>query len=126
MNAIELSELPKSELVQKVLGHATNARHLAQKHKGEIKRIGTLVAQNAAAGIGGGLAGLLQLKLEHLPKTKLRTDLFIASGLALANLADVFDAGTPIAQSMADALTGHGVGRFSEAFLTKHGVKKST
>jgi|SRR6185369_7940700 len=122
MNAIELQELPKSELVQKVLGHATHARHLAAKHRGEIKRVGTHIAQSVTATVVGGVCGVLQVKLPTIPKTKFRTDLLLASGLALANVFDVFDAGAPLAQSAADALTGHGVGRFAEEFLRKHGV----
>jgi hypothetical protein len=124
MNAIALQELPKSELVHKVLAHATHARHLAVKHKGELKRIGTHVAQSTTAAVVGFAAGGLELKLRTIPKTKVRTDLALATLLAAANVFDVFDAGAPLAQSAADALTGHGMGRFGEAFLQKHGVTR--
>lgn len=122
MNAIALQELPKSELVHKVLAHASHARHLAVKHKGEMKRIGTHLVQSTTAAVVGLGCGGLELKLPHIPKTKVRTDLALASLLALANVFDVFDAGAPIAQSASDALTGHGMGRFGEALLRKHGV----
>ena len=126
MNAIALQELPKSELVHKVLAHASSARHIAQKHKGELKRMGTHVAQSATATLFGIAAGGLQLKAKTLPKTKIRTDLFLASLLAAANVFDVFDGGAPLAQSAADALTGHGMGRMAEEFMLKHGVKART
>lgn len=123
MNAIALQELPKSELVHKVLAHAHSARHLAQKHKGEMKRIGTHFAQSTTAAVAGIAAGGLQLKLRTIPKTKVRTDLVLATLLAGCNVFDVFDAGAPIVQSAADALTGHGMGRMAEEFMLKHGVK---
>jgi hypothetical protein len=120
--ALALTELPKSELVHRYLAKVHHVRHLATKHKAEAQRIGTHLVQSTTAAVVGFAAGGLELKLRTIPKTKIRTDLALAFLLSGANAFNVFEAGSVIAQSAADALTGHGMGRFGEELLKKHGV----
>lgn len=118
-----LQELSKQELIEKVQGHAKRALAAYQQHRGTIRRVGMLAAQNTAAVAAGVLCGGLEIKMRTIPKTRVRTDLVLASGIALANLANVFGDATPIFQSSADAFTGHGVGRGTEKFLLSKGVR---
>jgi hypothetical protein len=116
-----LRELPKGELVHKILAAGQRRLAAVKRDKKLYKRMGLVALQGVVAGIAGGVAGGLEIKMPTLGKTPIRTDLLLATAISGMNMIDVFEEGTPLAQSASDALTGHGVGRMAEKFLRQRG-----
>ncbi len=115
-----LKEIPKSDLVTKVANmRATMARYRVKEHavRGAKAVVGTL-----AAGAGGVVAGGLQLKLPHIPKTPIRTDLAGAALLAGACAINLFDEMTPHVLDIAKGMAGAGMSEVTKSFLKAHGV----
>lgn len=122
--AEKLDELSKHELVQQLARMKNAHANFVKEHKGAIKRaFTTVICGTVAAGAGVG-AGLLELKMPTIPKTKFRTDIAASSLLALANVAGVTDELAPFVQSASDSLSGAGWSRLSEKFFEKKGIKR--
>jgi hypothetical protein len=123
--AHKLDELSKHELVQKLARLENKRQAFMKEHGHALKRALTVGIQTTlAAGTGAGL-GLLELKMPHIPKTKVRWDTVVGGALSLLNVAGVTEEALPFVQSVSDAMTGHGFGRMSEHFAETHGVKRT-
>jgi hypothetical protein len=123
--AHKLDELSKHELVQKLARFENKRQAFVKEHGHTVKRILQVSLQSTLAATTGVALGLLELKLPHIPKTKVRFDTVVGGALALANMAGVTEEALPYVQSISDAMTGHGAGRMAEHFAETHGVKRS-
>lgn len=126
--AEKLDELSKHELVQQLARAKSAHANFVKTHKGTIKRVATVAACTAVAAGSGAAAGLLELKMPLVPKTKLRIDLLVSGVLSLANVAGVAadeEVIGRVIQSSSDALGGHAWGRMAEKFALSKGVKRT-
>lgn len=123
--ANKLDELSKHELVQKLARLENRRQTFLKEHGAAINRFLQVGVQSTLAATTGAALGLLELKMPHIPKTKLRIDTVVGGALALANMAGATDGALPYVQSISDAMTGHGFGRMSEAFASAHGVART-
>jgi hypothetical protein len=114
--ASRLEELSKHEVVEQLARYKARGSAIIQKHKGAIKRVSLVTACSAVSMVTGVAFGLLELKQPTIPKTKIRIDVAGASLLSLANALGATDELLPIVQSAADAMNGHGWGRYGEKF----------
>jgi hypothetical protein len=120
-----LEEMSKSDLVRSLASYKSRAASLAKNHKEFFKRAGLVAGCSAVAATTGAMFGVLETKVHSIPKTKLRIDVTLGTVIALGNALGMADELLPVFQSSADAMIGHGFGRYAEALAVRHGVTRS-
>jgi len=108
-----------------LIKHVMNIRNGMAKHKQAAKHGLMTVACGALAGVGGGVAGVAAVKLPHLPKTKIRTDLTIGSLVGAAVAFGLFDEHAALAGAFSHGMLGYGTGDVVKAKLLASGVKQA-
>jgi hypothetical protein len=116
-----LAEKSKTDLLK----HVMSIKNGLTKHKEKAKHGFTTLAHAALASAGGGTAGVLAVKMPHIPKTKIRTDLAIGGLVGLAAAAGVLDEASALAGAFAQGLLGYGVGDATKTALLAHGWKQA-
>jgi hypothetical protein len=121
-----LAELPKGELVQRLV----MAKGLAKKHRIQERAAhgGKVVLGAVLAGVGGAAAGLIDTKLPYIPKTKVRTTLALGGALSALAALNFFGTGVTSATShyindLAKGLIGAGTAEHTKSFLVNRGAK---
>lgn len=116
-----LHEKGRHELIR----HVMNIRAGVQKHKAAAKHAGKTIIAGIAAGAGGAIAGGLAVKLPHLPKTRIRTDLTVGALIGGACAMGVFDEHSEAVGALAHGLIGYGTGDAVKGALLARGVKQA-
>jgi len=111
----------KHELIK----HVMNIRNGMAKHKATAKHAGATVIDGVAASAGGGTAGVMAVKLPHLPKTKLRTDLVVGSVIGAAVAVGFFDELGRHVAAFAHGMLGYGTGDAVKQALLAKGMKQA-
>jgi hypothetical protein len=128
MAATALANVP-AHLHQKgrheLIKHAMNIRNAMQKHKETAKHAGATMVDGIAASAGGGTAGVLAVKLPHVPKTKVRTDLVVGGLLGVAVAVGFFDEVGRHVGAFAHGMLGYGTGDAVKQALLAKGVKQA-
>lgn len=118
-----------AHLVQKgrheLIRHVMNIRNGMAKHKATAKHAGVTVVCGILASAGGGLAGIAAVKMPHLPKTKIRTDLALGAAIGAATAVGLFDEHAPMVAAVAHGLLGYGTGDAVKAKLLASGMKQA-
>jgi hypothetical protein len=102
-----------------------NIKNGMAKHKAVAKHAGVSVVCGVLASAGGALAGLAAVKLPHIPKTKVRTDLVLGGLIGAATAAGVFDEHAPMVAAVAHGLLGYGTGDAVKQKLLASGMKQA-
>jgi len=108
-----------------LIRHVMNIRNGMQKHKAVAKHALVTVGCSAVAGVGGAAAGLAAVKMPHLPKTKVRTDLAVGAVVGLATAAGMFDEHAAWASALAHGFIGYGTGDVVKQKLLASGMKQA-
>lgn len=108
-----------------LIRHVMNIKNGMAKHKATAKHAGVTVICGTLAAAGGGLAGLAAVKMPHVPKTKVRTDLALGAVIGAATAAGLFDEHAPMVGAVAHGLLGYGMGDVVKAKLLASGVKQA-
>ncbi len=108
-----------------LIRHVMNIRNGLQKHKATAKHAGVTLVCSALASVGGATAGLLAVKLPHLPKTKVRSDLALGAVIGAATAAGLFDEHAPMVGAIAHGLLGYGTGDAVKQKLLAGGMKQA-
>jgi hypothetical protein len=116
-----LREKGRHELIR----HVMNIKSGIAKHKQVAKHAGVTVVCGLLASAGGAAAGLAAVKMPHLPKTKIRTDLALGAVIGAATAAGMFDEHAPMVGAVAHGLIGYGTGDAVKAKLLASGVKQA-
>ena len=111
----------KHELIK----HVMSIRNGMQKHKAVAKHAGATVIDGIAASAGGGTAGVMAVKLPHLPKTKVRTDLVVGSAIGVAVAVGFFDELGRHVAAFAHGMLGYGTGDAVKQTLLAKGMKQA-
>lgn len=107
-----------------LIKHVMSIRNGIAKHKATAKHAGATVIGGIAAGAGGATAGFMAVKMPHLPKTKIRTDLTVGAITAAAVAAGVFDEHGASVAALAHGLIGYGMGDVTKQALLARGMKQ--
>jgi hypothetical protein len=102
-----------------------NIRSGIAKHKATAKHAGVTVVCGVLASVGGATAGLLAVKLPHVPKTKVRTDLALGAAIGAATAAGMFDEHAQMVAALAHGLLGYGTGDATKQKLLASGMKQA-
>jgi len=102
-----------------------NIRAGIQKHKETAKHAGKTIVSGIAAGAGGALAGGLAVKMPHVPKTKIRTDLALGGAIGAACAVGMFDEHSEHVAALAHGLIGYGTGDATKTALLARGMKQA-
>jgi hypothetical protein len=128
MSAAALANVP-THLHQKgrheLIKHVMNIRNGIAKHKQSAKHAGATVIGGLMASAGGGVAGVAAVKMPHLPKTKIRTDLALGTAIAAGVALGVFDEHGPHVAAFAQGMLGYGTGDSVKQALLAKGVKQA-
>lgn len=116
-----LAEKSKTDLMK----HVMSIKSGLTRHKEKAKHAGTTVLQGVLASAGGATAGVLAVKVPHLPKTKVRTDLAIGTVVGIVAAAGLLDETSPFAAAFAQGMLGYGVGDMTKTALLAHGWKQA-
>ena len=108
-----------------LIRHVMNIRNGLAKHKATAKHAGTTIVCGVLASAGGAAAGLLAVKMPHLPKTKVRTDLALGAAIGAATAVGLFDEHAPMVGALAHGLLGYGTGDAVKAKLLASGMKQA-
>lgn len=108
-----------------LIKHVMSIRSGIAKHKAVAKHAGATIVAGVAAAAGGVTAGLMAVKLPHLPKTKIRTDLTVGALTAGAVAAGVFDEHGAAVGALAHGLIGYGMGDVTKQALLARGMKQA-
>ncbi len=108
-----------------LIRHVMNIKNGLAKHKAVAKHAGITLACSALASVGGAVAGLAAVKMPHLPKTKLRTDLVLGALIGGATAAGVFDEAAAMVGAVAHGLLGYGTGDAVKQKLLASGMKQA-
>lgn len=108
-----------------LIRHVMNIKNGMAKHKATAKHAGVTVVCGALAGVGGALAGLAAVKLPHVPKTKVRTDLALGAIIGVATAAGMFDEHAAMVGAVAHGLLGYGTGDAVKQKLLASGMKQA-
>ncbi len=129
MTTMSLARGIPTHLAQKgrheLIRHVMNIRSGIQKHKAVAKHAGKTVVAGAAAAAGGAIAGGLAVKMPHIPKTKLRTDLVLGAAVGGACAFGVFDEHSETVGALAHGLIGYGTGDAVKTALLARGVRQA-
>jgi hypothetical protein len=128
MASTALAHAP-AHLVQKgrheLIRHVMNIKNGMAKHKAAAKHGLMTVACGAVASTAGALAGLAAVKMPHLPKTKVRTDLALGALVGTATALGLFDEAAQLAGAFAHGLLGYGTGDAVKQKLLASGMKQA-
>lgn len=128
MAGTALANVP-SHLHQKgrheLIRHVMSIRNGIAKHKASAKHAGVTVIGGLLASAGGGAAGVAAVKMPHLPKTKIRTDLAVGTAIAVGVAMGVFDEHSQHVGAFAQGMLGYGTGDAVKQALLARGVKQA-
>lgn len=128
MTTTALSTVP-THLAQKgrheLLKHVMNIRQGMARHKETAKHVGKTLIGTVVASAGGATGGALSVKVPHIPKTKVRTDLALGAVIGAATAAGVFDEHGSAVAAFAHGLLGFGVGDVVRAKMLAAGMKQA-
>lgn len=116
-----LQQKGRHELIR----HVMSIKNGLAKHKATAKHAGVSIVCGVLASAGGAAAGLAAVKMPHLPKTKIRTDLSIGAALGVATAAGVFDEHAPMVAAVAHGFIGYGTGDVVKQKLLAGGMKQA-
>jgi hypothetical protein len=116
-----LAEKSKTDLLK----HVMSIKNGLTRHKDKAKHGFTTLAHAALASVGGGAAGVLAVKMPHIPKTKVRTDLAVGGLVGIVAAAGLLDESSAMAAAFAQGLLGYGVGDATKTALLAHGWKQA-
>jgi len=102
-----------------------NIRNGIAKHKATAKHAGVTVIGGLLASAGGGVAGVAAVKMPHLPKTKIRTDLAVGTAIAVGVAMGVFDEHSQHVGAFAQGMLGYGTGDAVKQAMLAKGVKQA-
>lgn len=108
-----------------LIRHVMAIRSGIQKHKATAKHAGVTIIGGVLASAGGGVGGVLAVKLPHIPKTKFRTDLVVGAAIGGAVAFGVFDEHAQHVGAFAQGLIGYGTGDSVKQALLAKGVKQA-
>ncbi len=116
-----LAEKSKTDLMK----HVMSIKNGLTKHKEKAKHGMTTFVQSVLASAGGASAGVLAVKLPHLPKTKVRTDLAVGTIIGTVCALGLLDETSTFGAAFAQGLLGYGVGDVTKTALLAHGWKQA-
>jgi hypothetical protein len=116
-----LREKGRHELIR----HVMSIRNGVAKHKAAAKHAGVTVIGGLLASAGGAAAGVAAVKMPHLPKTKIRTDLVVGTGISIGVAMGVFDEHSQHVGAFAQGMLGYGTGDAVKQALLAKGVKQA-
>lgn len=108
-----------------LIRHVMNIRSGITKHKAAAKQAGKTVVCGLAAAGGGAIAGAMAVKLPHIPKTKIRTDLVVGAVIGGAVAAGMLEEHGEAVGALAHGLIGYGTGDAVKQALLARGMSQA-